>query len=554
MRSGWIGAVLAALAIAHGSVPARAGTLEERVERMERELKELKAEIRRRDEADRRRAGRESRQPRAETAPPARAPRTATAPAPEPAPGAPGSAKPAPVVTAQTRPERAETPTPTTKLPFTDRVRVGGYGSMRFSVTDNPELKNTFELRRLVLTTDARIAPRLSAYLELEFERFRKLEVEKSLTPAEGGLTAQQAVEGTNESEISLEQVWLQYDIQDWLKFRGGGVLVPLGRFNINHDDNRWDLPRRSLVDRGVPVLPSTAAWDELGMGFLGDVPITEDVLLNYQAYVVNGVSLDFNFEQIAQTRFPEPGKQVIEVELEPQTGTFANDVKNAKAFTGRVAVSPALGHEVGGSWYYGRYTPSFLPDESLWSLAADWKSVFDKFEVEGEYVFTRFGGIRDVATGLARVARDQAVEFENPELESEVEFELANLATTKQGYWLELRYRFWPEILTHSFLGWEFDNPQLVAVLRGEQVWLDGLVEEANFGGGRLVNFETDNRRVDRITVGLAYRPVPLVVFQLAYEWTRTNDGKSLSSVTNFIPGNVDHMNALLIGVAFGF
>jgi hypothetical protein len=202
MRSGWIGAVLAALAIAHGSVPARAGTLEERVERMERELKELKAEIRRRDEADRRRAGRESRQPRAETAPPAGAPRTATAPAPEPAPGAPGSAKPAPVVTAQTRPERAETPTPTTKLPFTDRVRVGGYGSMRFSVTDNPELKNTFELRRLVLTTDARIAPRLSAYLELEFERFRKLEVEKSLTPAEGGLTAQQAVEGTNESEI----------------------------------------------------------------------------------------------------------------------------------------------------------------------------------------------------------------------------------------------------------------------------------------------------------------------------------------------------------------
>src|SRR4030095_7392965 len=98
-----------------------------------------------------------------------------------------------------------------------------------------------------------------------------------------------------------------------------------LGRFNINHDDNRWDLPRRSLVDRGVPVLPSTAAWDELGVGFLGDVPITEDVLLNYQAYVVNGVSLDFNFEQIAQTRFPEPGKQVVEAEVGPQNRTLPN-------------------------------------------------------------------------------------------------------------------------------------------------------------------------------------------------------------------------------------
>lgn len=552
MKAVWMSAVLAALVITRGAMPAGAETLEQRVDRMERELQELKAEIRRRDDADRRRAADEAKHPRAEAAPAAGAPRTATAPAPVPAPGAPAG-KPAPVVTAQTRPERAETPMPTTSL-FTDRVRVGGYGSMRFSVTDDPALKNTFELRRFVLTTDAKIAPRLSAYMELEFERFRKLEVEKSLSPSEGGLSAEQSVEGTNESEISLEQIWMQYDIQDWLRFRGGGVLVPLGRFNINHDDNRWDLPRRSLVDRGVPVLPSTAAWDELGVGFLGDVQLTEDVFLNYQTYVVNGVALDFNFEQIAQTRFPEPGKQVIEVELEPSTGTFFNDVKNAKAFTGRVAVSPALGHEIGGSWYYGRYTPQFLPNESLWSLAADWQSVFDKFEVEGEYVFTRFGGIRNVATGLARVARDQAVEFENPDLESEVEFELANLATTKQGYWLELRYRFWPEILTHSFLGWEFDNPQLVAVLRGEQVWLNGLVEEANFAGGRLVNFETDNRRVDRITVGLAYRPVPLVVFQLAYEWTQTNDGKSLSSVTNFIPGNVDHMNALLIGAAFGF
>jgi hypothetical protein len=36
--------------------------------------------------------------------------------------------------------------------------------------------------------------------------------------------------------------------------------------------------------------------------------------------------------------------------------------------------------------------------------------------------------------------------------------------------------------------------------------------------------------------------------------EYTQTNDGKSLSSVTNFIPGNVDHMSAVLLGVAFGF
>src|SRR5262245_41786891 len=173
-----VGAVLAAFAIVCARVPAVAETLEQRVERMEKELRELKAEIRRRDEADRRRAGDEAKHPRAEAAPSASAPRTATAP--PPAPGTSPVAKPAPVVTAQARPERADTPMPTTQLPFTDRVRVGGYGSMRFSVTDDPALKNTFELRRFVLTSDARIAPRLSAYMELEFERFRKLEIEKT--------------------------------------------------------------------------------------------------------------------------------------------------------------------------------------------------------------------------------------------------------------------------------------------------------------------------------------------------------------------------------------
>ena len=73
-----------------------------------------------------------------------------------------------------------------------------------------------------------------------------------------------------------FEQAWLQYDVNDWLKLRAGDVLVPLGRFNLNHDDNRWDIPRRSLVDRGVSVLPAPAAWDELGVGFLGDMPVGE--------------------------------------------------------------------------------------------------------------------------------------------------------------------------------------------------------------------------------------------------------------------------------------
>jgi len=435
-----------------------------------------------------------------------------------------------------------------------DRVKVGGYGSMRFEASDLDEQKNSFVLRRFVLTTDANIASRLRAYFELEFERFRKLEIEKTLSVENGSLGGEQAIEATNHSEISLEQAWLQYDVEDWLKLRFGAVLVPLGRFNLNHDDNRWDLPRRSLVDRGVPVLPSTAAWDELGVGLLGDVPISEEALLDYQLFVVNGVALDSEFETVLEQ--PDAKRLVTEIKLSPSTGGFATDVKDTKAVTGRLAFSPKLGHEIAGSFYYGQYTPDFLGDEDLWSLGIDGRSGYGPFEIEAEGIFTRFDGTQSVARNLAQVAHDQSSVSSDPAVEQEVEFELAGLARNKYGYWIETRYRFWPAFLSNTFLGRSFANPQLIGVFRAEQAWLDDLVQEVDFSGSELTAFETDNRRVDRFTIGLAYRPVPLVVFHLAYEFTQTNSGQSLAGVTNYLPAGPgeDHVNTVMIGTAFGF
>ncbi len=444
-------------------------------------------------------------------------------------------------------------------LSLLERVKIGGYGSVRFEGNSLNKLADTFTFRRFVLTTDAQIAPRLRFYTELEFERFRKLELERSVDRAGAGLLVQQAIGGTNDSEIALEQAWLQYDLTDWLSLRGGAVLVPLGRFNLHHDDNLWNLPRRSLVDRGVPVLPSTAAWDELGVGFVGKTPVGENGLLDYQFYVVNGVSLDAEVEHILQSREETRGKLEAEVELKPATGTFANDAKGAKSLTGRLAFSPAPGHEVAGSFYWGRYTPHFLNDEKLWSLGVDGLSHLGPIELEGEYIFTRFEGIRNVARSFARAVRDQeaAVEDEfSPALETELDFELANLARTKHGYWLEARYPFWPESLNDTLLGRAFTNPQLIPLIRWEQVWLPSLLQEAEFADGVLTQFKTESRFVHRISAGLAYRPTPLVGFTLAYEYTWTNDGKSLAPVTNFLPARAkEHdAHALLAGMTFGF
>lgn len=444
-------------------------------------------------------------------------------------------------------------------LSLLERVKLGGYGSFRFESNSLDNLENTFTFRRFVLTTEAKIAPRLHFYSELEFERFRKLELEQSAGPADSGLLVKQVIGGTNGSEISLEQAWLQYDLTDWISLRGGAVLIPLGRFNLHHDDNLWNLPRRSLVDRGVPVLPSTAAWDEAGVGFVGKTPVGESGLLDYQFYVVNGVSLDAEVEHAIQSIENTRGKLEAEVELRPATGTFANDLKSAKSLTGRLAFSPAPGHELAGSFYWGRYTPQFLNDEKVWSLGLDGLTHLGPVELEGEYIFTRFAGIRNVARSFAQVARNQAAAVEegfSPDLETEINFKLANLARTKHGYWLEARYPFWPESLSDTILGQGFTNPQLIPVLRWEQVWLPSLLQEARFEDGVLTEFKTESRFVNRITAGLAYRPTPLVGFTLAYEYTWTNNGKSLAPVTNFLPAKAkEHdAHALLAGMTFGF
>jgi hypothetical protein len=437
------------------------------------------------------------------------------------------------------------------------QTKVGAYGSTRYGTSNLDDLNNTFTYRRFVLTVDSPIAERLKANMELEFERFTELELEKTLAPTSGGgLTSELAIEGNNKSEISLEQAWMQYDIADWLKFRGGAVLVPLGRFNINHDDNRWDLPRRSLVDRGVPVLPATAAWPELGAGFLGDISIGNRGKLSYQWYVMNGVALDSEIEQIGQTRSGDTTKLAYEVKLQPSRGTFSDDVKSGKSIGTRWAYSPWLGDEIAASLYWGRYTPDYLPNRAVISFAVDGKKTWGPFEIEGQYVHTQWSGVRSIASGLARRAISGESEGEVDDIETEVEFELANLANSKQGYWIDLRYRFWPEFLSNSLFGRHFANPQLIATLRWEQVWFNGLIKEISFSNGSLTQFEDENRLLNRVTVGLTYRPVPLVALQLAYEYTRTNHGKSLASVTNFLPAKSGEyfQNAFLLGLAFGF
>ncbi len=445
-------------------------------------------------------------------------------------------------------------------------TRVHGYGALRFEASDAEGQNTGFTFRRFILALESHVTDRLQTYFELEFERFTQLELEKEVAIGANDLTVAQAIEGTNGSEISIEQAWARYRISPAFNLDFGALLVPVGRFNINHDDNQWELPRRSLVDRGVPVLPAKAAWAELGAGASGLVELGGGALLDYRLYAVNGVAVDFALETKLVATREASGDTELESKLEAEFGTsrgpFDGNANSSLALTGRFALRPASGHEIALSGYVGNYVPRFLGrDETVWSLGIDGLHRLGGFEVEYEAVTTRFDNLDRVAAAFASraLSKDRAIEGEETGgafAKHEVEFTISKnvMAKRKSGYWIEIRRPFWPEALDETILGRGFENPRLIPTIRIEQVFFDDQLTSISFDGGVISALKLRDARISRTTFGFGYRPVPGWVLQIAGEYTWTNQD-TLAGLTNFLDaGASDDSFSLLLGVAFSF
>ncbi len=448
-----------------------------------------------------------------------------------------------------------------------DRVRVGGYGSMRFETNDVATGNNVpggsaggFTFRRLVLTTDARPAPRLRVYSEIEFERLFEIEAEKGTERAPGETAFKQTLEGNAGGEISIEQVWGQFNFAENHGLRAGVVLVPVGRFNLLHDDDYWDVPRRTLTDRDGPVLPVKSAWRDLGAGIVGAFNVGRSGKLDYQFYGLSGAALDFNIEQELVTTAGEPGTAELVLNSEMQlTSGFFDGSKSATAFAWRAAYSPVLNGEFAFSGYHGKYAPSFVSfREALTTFAYDHKWRWKGFETEAEAVYTSLGNLNNVLAGFGQAVFNSVNSTapssgEGGITTATVEMELANLSRRRYGFWTDFKYHARPKWLKESFLGKSFEDPQIIPILRYERVWLNGVtdnVEVSSFGSTTDISFTQEDLEQDRFTLGLSYRPSPQFTMQAAYEHNRRIRGSRLI----FPKVDQDATNGLVLGMAFAF
>jgi hypothetical protein len=200
-----------------------------------------------------------------------------------------------------------------------DTTTLGGYGEHEF--VWGPNEISRFVAHRYILFVYSKITDRISTATEIEFE------FAGSPLKRDGALTF---------GEVLLEFAVVDLAVYDWLVFRAGVILVPVGAFNIRHDAPTRDLSERPIAY--TTIVPST--WFESGAGLLGDFEMPFDGRLSYELYVINGLDARI-FDGVG---------------LRGARGSHLEDNNNDKAIVGRVAYSPMLGAEVGVSGYTGQY------------------------------------------------------------------------------------------------------------------------------------------------------------------------------------------------------
>ena len=199
-----------------------------------------------------------------------------------------------------------------TLLNSNQKLIIGGYGEVHYNqVLDNDIINNgTLDVHRMVLFFGYNFSKKTQIISEVEMEHV---------------------------NELWVEQLFLQHKLNDYLNFRAGLLLVPMGIINEFHEPTAFNGVERPFIDG--KLAPTT--WREIGLGFTGTyLPAS----LKYQAYMLNGPSsYDGSKGLFSGTGGIRSGRQKA-----------ANSYINSPNFSAKVEYFGIRGLNIGVSGYVG--------------------------------------------------------------------------------------------------------------------------------------------------------------------------------------------------------
>jgi hypothetical protein len=357
---------------------------------------------------------------------------------------------------------------------YTSGTAIGGYFDTEFIAPMGGPGNSTFNQHRLITQISSLYNERIFFNSEIEFEY--------------GGTLNK----GTKDGELKVEQATLDYKFEDWLTLRGGALLIPVGRLNVLHDSDFRDTTARPLFNR--TIVPST--WTETGVGFYGTFYPNDEIEMNYETYLTQGI-----VDSI------EDGRG-----LAGSAPSLKSDNNSGKALSTRVGISPFIGLDMGLGGYYSTFDEK--NQKALGMVVGDFNYTLGAFELLGE------GGFNVYNPADKKDATGKVVDTNKGSM---------------WGYYLEAHYNFFPDFLKFSFLGRDFNNPSFTLFSRIDQVDTDT---------SRL----NENDRT-QLCFGFNYRPITSVVFKFEYQVNIENEAVIKGDPTKEKPNN-----QFLASIAAGF
>ena len=356
---------------------------------------------------------------------------------------------------------------------YADLVRntyIGGYMDHELEFDENGN--HTFDQHRLIPFIYSDVSDRVKFATEIEIEH--------------GGTNSSGGIQG-KKGELKIEFATIDFLMTDWLNFRGGIILSPLGKFNLTHDSPLQDLTDRPMVS--TRIIPTTLS--ESGMGFFGTIYPTELSKLSYEIYAVNGFS--------AQDGSSVAGGGLNFIRS--SRGSQQDDNNRNPAIVGRLAYSPFLGLEIGLSAHTGYIDQH--GDSRMTIKAVDWTYQRGAFELVGEYAHA-------------------SIERDDGDVNGIPKSDLYN--GDMWGYYVEPRYHFMPQLLKDIAPTIFTENSTFTAVVRM---------------GGLDINNPTpgsDDTRQTRLTPGFNFRYTEDTVFKAEYQFNWENDHRTETSNNSLV------------------
>jgi hypothetical protein len=239
---------------------------------------------------------------------------------------------------------------------------------------------------------------------------------------------------GVGGGVVRVRQAFIEWRIASFLGTRIGNMLMPFGYFNVNHQNWRYPFILRPLMNEWI--FPSTYA--DVGMEIFGNLADTDNVQLDYQIGVVNGLTNNV----MAQGQTDVEGLR----DARPRFGT---DNNQGKSYVGRLQLSLGDHLLLGASGYWGPYAET--GSDGITMAGADIMAQWDALVLRAEGVFVHIDD------------GERLIDHDNDPLTPDI---MAPFASSMTGAVAEAEIRFFPSSFKDTFLG-AFDDPKFYLAAR---------------------------------------------------------------------------------------